>query len=307
MAAPTVYRSTDTSAPALTGESGKLIALLDACLVDGYGAKAAAGWTKPYSATNYAAYRQGGGLEHFLWVHDVATQMSRVVGYVSMTGILDGIGPFPTEAQVSGGLYVRKSVTANTTARPWILFATDRSFYLIVFGGSTTFGTYGGGDAHLGFGQLHPAMTGDAKHSFLVAATDTSTSSTSATLARQVLASHGNTAGHYLATSYTQTGTAVVFTCRPLENLYSQTSASGVGGITYPDPVSGSLCMAPMAAQEASLVLRGIMPGLYSLAHPMSGFANFDTFSGRDDLAGEDFLIVLTGSYGLLVQTSGGW
>ena len=42
MTAPTIYRSTDASAPVLTGEVGKLVDLLDACLVNGYGAKSAA-------------------------------------------------------------------------------------------------------------------------------------------------------------------------------------------------------------------------------------------------------------------------
>ena len=47
-----VYRWDDASAPVLTGEVGKLAALLKACLVTGYGSKTAAGWSNPYSATN---------------------------------------------------------------------------------------------------------------------------------------------------------------------------------------------------------------------------------------------------------------
>lgn len=47
MGAPTIYRNTDTSAPALTSvnDSASLTKLLEACLVDGYGSKSAAGWT----------------------------------------------------------------------------------------------------------------------------------------------------------------------------------------------------------------------------------------------------------------------
>jgi hypothetical protein len=40
-----IYRSTDGSAPVLTGQAGKLTDLLDAILVNGYGSKTAAGWT----------------------------------------------------------------------------------------------------------------------------------------------------------------------------------------------------------------------------------------------------------------------
>ena len=50
-----IYKSTDSGAPTLTGQAFSLISLLLACLVDGYGSKAAAGWTKPYTGTNLAS------------------------------------------------------------------------------------------------------------------------------------------------------------------------------------------------------------------------------------------------------------
>ncbi|MGE3907973.1 MAG: hypothetical protein AB7K36_01385, partial [Chloroflexota bacterium] len=52
-----IYRSTDSGAPVLTGQAGSLLNLLDKCLVDGYGSKAAAGWSRPYTGTNKTAYR----------------------------------------------------------------------------------------------------------------------------------------------------------------------------------------------------------------------------------------------------------
>jgi hypothetical protein len=307
MTAPTIYRSTDASAPVLTGEVGKLVALLDACLVNGYGANSAAGWTKSYSSTNYGAYRQGSGLQHYLWVNDSNAQMTRVVGYSAMTGILDGTGPFPTEAQFSAGLYVRKSVTANTTARPWILLATEQTFYLFIFGNATVFGNFDGGDAHLAFGQLVSFLSGDASHAFLMAATDTSTSSTTAAVARQVFPSLGAVGGHFIEASYTQTGGSAAFYKRPQANIYAQT-ISGNGGVTYPDPVSGSLLIEPMVAQESpSAIARGTFPGLFNVAHASTSFANFDTFAGKGSLVGINFLVIRTGSYGVVMQTNGDW
>ena len=47
----TIYRSTDASPPVLNGTAGSLRALLLACLVDGYGAKAAAGWAETFNQT----------------------------------------------------------------------------------------------------------------------------------------------------------------------------------------------------------------------------------------------------------------
>ena len=66
-----VYRWDDPSAPVLSSPSaGSLIGVLDACLVNGYGSKAAAGWTKAFSGTKLAAYRQGGGSMCYLRIDD---------------------------------------------------------------------------------------------------------------------------------------------------------------------------------------------------------------------------------------------
>lgn len=48
----TVYRSTDAGAPVLSNSNGSLIAVLKACLVDGYSSKASAGWTAPFTGTS---------------------------------------------------------------------------------------------------------------------------------------------------------------------------------------------------------------------------------------------------------------
>ena len=134
---PTVYRSTDTDAPVLTGLVGSLIAVLDACLVNGYGDKAAAGWTKAFSGTNKAAYKNSfadGGSECLIRVDDASpndggngdgSRGAYFTGYSSMSGIDDGSNP-------TSGVYLRKSGTENSTARPWIMFADGRTFHFYV-------------------------------------------------------------------------------------------------------------------------------------------------------------------------------
>lgn len=125
-----VYRSTDASAPALTNAVGTLITLLDACLVNGYGANAAAGWTKAFTGTNRASYRQGTGSNGFyLDVTDTTTVSSIVRGYETMTAVNVGTNPFPTVAQ-STNYYILKS--SISTAAGWILIASEKIFYLWV-------------------------------------------------------------------------------------------------------------------------------------------------------------------------------
>lgn len=306
MAAPTIYRSTDASAPTLSGQAGSLIGLLDACLVDGYGSKAAAGWGKAYTDTNYAAYRPASGNRPYLRVDDTDAQFARLVGYSAMSSLLSGTNPFPTATQFSGGLYFRKSIAASATTRPWILLASATVFYLIVYGGSTTFGQYGGGDATLGFGDFDSYLSGDAGNSFLIAATDNSTTSTTASTSRQTLPVYGATpVGHYMAQDSTGTGGSKQFAKRVMSFLGQ--SASGTTGAPYPDTITGGIYIDKMMVYELTSA-RGELPGLWGLSHLFSNFANYDTFTGSSaGISGQEYLICLTGSYALVFRTDGGW
>jgi hypothetical protein len=55
-----------------------------------------------------------------------------------MTDIDTGTDPFPTELQVAGGAYIRKSSVASTTGRPWTLVSDDRAFYLTIINDGTS-------------------------------------------------------------------------------------------------------------------------------------------------------------------------
>jgi hypothetical protein len=144
-----IYRSDDASAPVLTGQAGSLITVLDAILVNGYGAKTAAGWTKPLSTTNKAAYLQNttganNASGMYLYVDDTApttAKEARVCGFETMSAITPtGTGQFPTGAQSSvgvGTLVVRKSTTADSTARAWVCIANGQTIYFFADTGDT--------------------------------------------------------------------------------------------------------------------------------------------------------------------------
>src|SRR5574337_1555206 len=103
-----VYRSSDASAPVLTGQAGSLITVLDACLISGYGSKSPAGWVKPYSGTNLAAYRAATGNQFYFRVDDSGTVEARISGYETMSDVNTGTGQFPTTAD-------RKSTRLNSS------------------------------------------------------------------------------------------------------------------------------------------------------------------------------------------------
>lgn len=129
----------------LTGTAGSLVAVLDACLVNGYNTNnpPGSGWTIAFTATNQRIYRQPVGTNQlYLRVDDTFGNYARVYGCEAATAIGTGsqTGLFPTTTQQSGGLYWVKSNAVDATARSWVVIATGSIFYMYVVTG-TTFGT----------------------------------------------------------------------------------------------------------------------------------------------------------------------
>jgi hypothetical protein len=143
-----LYQSTDSSAPSLTGAVGSLVALLDAVLVNGYGAKSAAGWTKPYTSTNQAVFRMttSSATGFYLNVNDNGpgaggAKEARMTGFQTASAVATGTGQFPTLSQLGigiGAVVCRKSTTADSTARAWTMVADATCFYLFVETGDQT-------------------------------------------------------------------------------------------------------------------------------------------------------------------------
>lgn len=353
-----VYRSTDTNAPACSGEVGKLIAILAACLVDGYAmpsitsitrsgstatilfsgvhglvsfnnrltiaaateteyngefevtvastttvtftvsgtpatpatgsptaTKTGSGWTKPYTGTNLAAFKQGAGSNGFyLYVDDTGTTDSRVVGYETMSSISDTSGnAFPTAAQLSGGGYIRKSSTASSTARAWILVATEKDFYFWVDKAAAT------ANAQLSFfGDIVSNKSSDSYHTLLAVNITTSDTGQGVPAITTAIGTASN--GNYMARSYTQSGGSIAVG-KSTDTVGSK-GATSIGGTgeTYPSPTTGGLMMALVYVHESSAsVRRGIMPGLMCPLHALP-LSNLDTFTGNGSYSGKKYL-----------------
>lgn len=142
-----IYRSTDASAPTLSGSAGALLTVLDAVLVNGYGSTTAAGWTIAYTGTNKRQYAMvAGGTGCQLYVDDSApgaagAKEARLTGFKTGTGLGAGTGQFPTTSQMtapSGALVARKSSTADSTARAWTIIADGHTIYMFVETGDVT-------------------------------------------------------------------------------------------------------------------------------------------------------------------------
>ncbi len=141
MAAPTVYRWDDAEAPVARGERDSMVEILTACLVNGYGTKPAAGWTREYVNVDntMAAFRNNPvtGTGFYLQVDGAGAANAyepKLQGFETMTSVDIGVGSFTSDGTYKGKL----SNGANTTARPWILIADDRFLYFHVWNTSTT-------------------------------------------------------------------------------------------------------------------------------------------------------------------------
>lgn len=298
-----IYRNTDASAPVLSGTAGALVAVLDACLVAGYGSKTAAGWAKSYSGTNKAAYRQPAGSNQFyLRVDDTGATEARLVGYETMSDVDTGTGPFPTSAQQSGGLYFYKSSAASAAARPWVLVTNGKIFYLFTASDGTTF------SQGCGFGDPASYKSGDAYHTIIIGGG--STGGGSSQLASIVTSLSSAVTGHYMARSYTQVGSSIALG-KHTDTVKGTGTVAGAAGMGYPTLPDGALWFAPLWLHEsAGSHVRGELPGLFAPLHNKP-LTNGDTFTGSGAYAGRTFeAVMVNGAFSqgqLFFETSDTW
>lgn len=318
-----LYKSTDASAPVLTGSVGTLVALLDAVLVNGYGSQTAAGWTKPYSATNKGSYRMGtsGNTGFYLDVDDSGpggggAREARMRGYEVMTASATGTNPFPTVAQSSFANICRKSTSADSTARPWYMVADSSCFHLFVDTGDYTSPNY---SFTFSFGDFFSYKSGDAYNCACIGrSSENSNGDTSDNLAMVWFGNATLTtpaSGHYLARMWTGTGGSIQFAKHTALLGFIGSGAGGnvnspcgSGGaiVTYPNGPDAGLEMAPLWVGHNGSI-RGYLKGLWAPLHNQP-CGHGDTFSGTGNMSGKSFLalnVKSTSNNNSLGSTSG--
>lgn len=300
----TVYRSTDSSAPTLSGTAGDLVNLLDKVLVAGYGAKTAAGWTKPYTAANKAVFRMGGGNQFYLDIDDSApgaggAKEARARGYEQMTAVGTGSYPFPTIAQIALiGSTWRKSATADATTRTWTAIADEKTLYLLIQCGDTA----SQWKLYM-FGDFYSYVTGDDWRTAIIvkAAENSAIGATDA--CAQAFCTQGSVAqsGHYFARGASSFGGAIQF--------YKQMNQEASGGGTSAQPfgnssnnlaliqvTNSSMYVGKVYVGQPTNHIRGHLRGWWAPPY-MNTLVDGDTFSGDPGgtLAGKTFMLFKTG------------
>lgn len=324
----TVYRSTDASAPVLTGSVGTLLTLLDAVLVNGYGSQSAAGWTKPFSNSgNIGCYKNSAvdGTGFCLNVNDAGpgaggARETRMTGFQTMSALSTGTGQFPTSGQLAigiGAVVCRKSATADATARAWTIVADDTVFYLITENGDYISPTW---PSLFVFGDVFAYKTSDAYRCAIIGRMVENSALTSSepmpvllNVSSTILTS--TISGHFMAAHWTGVGGSIavgkhvdqtkqgmtaggavsgtagatVATNLPAGNGGAIGRNGGFAGLPYPNDPDGGLYLSPIWLHHSSCV-RGYFKGLWAPLHDRP-FNHNDTISGSGNLAGKSFLV----------------
>lgn len=311
----TKYSSSDPSGPGqISGTAGSLLTVLDACLVNGYTGKTAAGWTKPIANSgNLGCYVQGAGSGYGLVINDNGPNGTSTfkeawgTGWKSIAGIGapvgSGTGQFPTAAQLltTGHVVIRKSTTADAVGRNWVLYADSRTFYLFVLTGDTA-GRYF--DFH--FGDIYSLWVSDTNQCTIVGRTvENSSTAGSSTggldrMINPLVTNPSFNKGVYIADNFAGTsGSVESYPCGDLAKATTLITASSPtpmsGRVPAPNAADNSYYLSTMNILDSSWGIRGRFRGLYHICHPVSSFTDGQVFSGANDFAGKSFVVILTG------------
>lgn len=325
-----IYTSADVGAPPLRGNSpGDLIALLTACLVNGYGSLAGAGWTREFVNVDQtiAAFKQGlGSNGMYLRVDDTevvattARRSARVVGYETMSDLNTGLpGPFPSNAQVAGGLrwptmsFDSTAYASRNTARPWVLIADEKFFW---FHWSTSPTANVRNYREMGFfGDFNSFNPSDAFNTCISgwAADNNNTTGNPAPPANGTSSMTSTSAGFYLARSNDQTtGPTAAGHHGDYVKVNNSYWATANGGMSYPNAADGSVYLTPIWVHEPTgPVLRGVLPGMWGFCHSTNTINTNDTFDGQGPMTGKKFSMIVFGQnsqpMNLAVEISQTW
>ena len=277
----------------VSGTVGSLITALDLELVTNRG------WTKEFSGTNKAAYRNSASAlaRKYLRVVDDGTaptsgaREALVNGYDTMSDVDAGTGQFPT----SGNVYVRKSVTADATSRTYLAAGDDKTFYLFVLTGDSV-GYY---MSH-GFGDFYSYKPADNQACILFARPNNTASDNS--FWNWNNSTYAANSANYIAGSVVGVPGEVTLN-KVVSPLVLKTSPSGGAGnnglIPYPNVADGSIWVSPYQLVTSAgggvavdKVVRGRLRGIYWPLHDYTNFNDGDTFNGAGDLSARSFRIL---------------
>ncbi|MGB7422887.1 MAG: hypothetical protein WA917_13590 [Comamonas sp.] len=260
------------------------------------------GWEVAFSKTNVRVLRstdlQAHG--HYLRVDDSATTYARVRGYETMSDVDTGTGPFPTDAQMSGGGYWHKSSAANATANTWWLAADSRSLLPAIAAGSGANATNNAAAPYF-WGDLVPLAPGGDAYASALQCNWTSTSSQDGSFVYTVT-STATSGALFLPRVYNGSGSSVMVRALPYLGVTNSPIVSG-GSNTFgaaPGTADGAVILSSLFVIDtagSAQSPRADVPGVYFI--PQSGalamFVGGAIESGGASLGNRELLMLYCG------------
>ena len=326
MAAPTIYKWTDASAPQIRrGNMPDLLALFQAVFVNGYGTQSPAGWTIPYSDATSFVLKQGGAesVKACLKLHTIYSNG----GYCQMEAAED-YTDLNTPVNQFAGIYANDRFClgyANDTSKhiPWMIFATARSAYFLfgynaqqldisTFDTAYTssasytfqnfFGDYKKYDATYDYNQMavYGAYSATTLQYWAYGLTYPEMNTVGSYGKGRALGSPGGTLGENVCYKMTLREAGI-------NSWYLGHEYNGPQYAAYPNPRDGSLYLDKVRIMIDRAIM-GELPGLFyspqSRPFPFTGSIN--TFAGTGDYAGQTMYIIPSYS-GQTYITDGDW
>lgn len=280
-----IYRWDDAGAPSLSGQVGALNNVLRKCLVGisgvAYGATPSAGWSEAFAgtATNIAAFRNNpgdGASGCYVHVNDNApgsagAREAQLTVYGAMTDIATGTAGTSTA-------WARKSSTADSTARKWLVVADGLTAWVLLYDFGSPGGAGNGFDTTLfGVGDYACVAPSNAYRYFCMGR-----ASENSNFGGDILAFN---AGSFVSKS-------AAFTVRALDGvagivqpsislpLYSTGGAGGEGYPTPPHAITGDVYFRSNPEIRDGSILLGRLRGLRIPFHNIMAVADGADYPG---------------------------
>jgi hypothetical protein len=253
-------------------------------------------WSKIYSGTNLAAYKPDDVLATgcLLRVDDTGATSSRVVGYLTMSDVNTGTGPFPSAAQVSGGYHWTKSQDTSATARSWVIIGDSRGFFVHINNYAANNNSH---TSH--FGDFLSTKSPDPYACALAGQTVALGSASGG--GNDVFYSHSSAVCQmYAARSFVGLGSPAQLRHAGFSPFNSADgNGSGVVGLTYPNQADNGLYVTPMTLSEVAGVYRGVFVGAYYCPMVLGTlFGQREKVTGVTGLPGRKLMALVFGATG---------
>lgn len=265
---------------------------------------ASAGWTKEFTGTNVAVFRPAaisGTFRPYLRVSDTGNEAgqnaryARMVGYETMSDVDTGIGKFPTDAQISGGLWIGKSSTLDSNGRSWVMFADKGIFYLFICGTANVttsrlayvFGTY-------------PSFKENDEYNGLIIGCEALSTENPINVNDFCLCnfnpvdSSQRHLGMFLTRSYTQLGSSLrasKFGSGMTQSFGGERNTSWASGAYFPNASNGGFFTSIVYINELYSIIRGILPGVLQPLHSQP-LGDLDLVTNVLGLPGKTIILV---------------